>query len=151
MNFVGHIEVARRLPGAPRAPGEPSAGFAGPGGERAGYLVGAALPDFAAMGRFRLSSAAAADGPVGERSRVGLRRGLEVHHRTDDAFHRHRWFREASVAVTERLQADGVARGPAMACGHVGVELLLDGIRHDFRGRRNQHHAASERKRTRRL
>lgn len=126
MNFVGHIEVAGRLRTA-SGPATPE------------FLIGSALPDFAAIGRFRLTEAATEASP-------GLADGLNVHHRTDDSFHRHSWFREANEAVTDRLQALGVARGPAMACGHVGVELLLDGLLLDrddaLRGRVEQSMAA---------
>lgn len=103
MNFAGHVAVAEALIGPVAAPS---------------HLVGAALPDLAAMGRFRLRGRPA-DGE--------LAAGIAVHHRTDEAFHRHRWFRHHSSAVSSRLEGDGLGRGAARACGHVGVELLLDG------------------------
>jgi hypothetical protein len=83
-----------------------------------GYLIGSALPDIATMGRFRLK-----DRPSSEE----VRAGVDLHHRTDDAFHSHRWFRRNSQIVAGELEKAGLARGAAMACGHVGVELLLDG------------------------
>ncbi|MGH1491533.1 MAG: hypothetical protein ACRBK7_19390 [Acidimicrobiales bacterium] len=87
-------------------------------GDDVGYLIGSALPDIATMGRFRLTERPDSDS-------VGA--GIDLHHRTDDAFHGHRWFRRNSQAVTKTLEQAGLPRGAAMACGHVGIELLLDG------------------------
>lgn len=111
MNAAGHIAVAARLDlgGGPTGPGptEPA-------------LLGAALPDLAAMGRFRLRGAEAhPDGALGW--------GIRVHHRTDEAFHRHPWFTERNRALYHQLHQQGFDRGPARACSHVGTELLLDG------------------------
>jgi len=50
-----------------------------------------------------------------------------VHHATDGAFHDSDWFIEHSKQLSSDLRARGVNRGAARACGHVGVELLLDG------------------------
>lgn len=86
--------------------------------ERAAALLGAALPDLATMGRFRL---------VGTTTDAAVTRGIALHHRTDDLFHSHPWFRERNAELTAELQAAGLDRGPAMACSHVGIELLLDG------------------------
>jgi len=104
VNFVGHIEVARLV-----------------GGGRSsspGFLLGAALPDLAAMGRFRL-----ADRP----SAPDMAAGVDLHHRTDDAFHRHPLFRSTSSTASTALAEAGLSRGASRACGHVGIELLLDG------------------------
>lgn len=117
MNFIGHIKVAIDQlddgdnDGAGRAAGHVTG--------RSEILIGAVLPDVAAMGRFRLMN------PAGD---PAVRSGVVLHHRTDDAFHGHQWFREHSQAVTVALSALGLARGAARACGHVGVELLLDGF-----------------------
>lgn len=54
--------------------------------------------------------------------------GVDLHHRTDDLFHNHPWFTANDKAVARRLRQAGLNRGAAMACGHVGVELLLDGM-----------------------
>lgn len=121
MNFVGHIHLARLVlgrDGGATVGGYPDAGFGRGEADPTRFLVGAALPDIAAMGRFRLTDRP--DDPA-----VG--RGVDLHHRTDDAFHRHPWFRKNSKAVADRLEAVGLPRGAARACGHVGVELLLDG------------------------
>ena len=109
MNFVGHVEVARRHRAA-SADGETEAAV--------GFLIGAALPDLAAIGRFRLLQRPA--DPL-------VAAGIDLHHRTDDLFHRHPWFRTNCSALTARLDELGLPRGAARACGHVGVELLLDG------------------------
>ncbi len=110
MNFVGHIQVALDQLDAPSPADED---------HRLQLLVGAALPDVAAMGRFRLLHKA--DAPT-------VRTGIALHHRTDDAFHGHRWFQDHSHSVTTALAAAGLPRGAGRACGHVGVELLLDGF-----------------------
>ncbi len=110
MNFVGHIRVALDQSAESTEVGQ--------GDDQLPLLIGAALPDVAAMGRFRLLHQA--DDPT-------VRSGIALHHRTDDAFHGHRWFRDHSQAVTSALAVLGLPRGAARACGHVGVELLLDG------------------------
>lgn len=107
MNFVGHVAVAI---------GHRHTSGGGHHGD--GYLLGAALPDLAAMGRFRL---------LGRPVDGSVARGVDLHHRTDEVFHRHPWFRACTSTVTRRLEAVGLPRGAARACGHVGVELLLDG------------------------
>jgi hypothetical protein len=108
VNIGAHIAVAarlhRRIQGA--APPDP------------GELLGAALPDLAAMGRFRL---------LGRTAHAGAARGIRLHHRSDAAFHGHPWFHQRQGDLRADLTHLGFDRGPAMACGHVGVELLLDG------------------------
>jgi hypothetical protein len=103
VNFVGHIAVGRAVH---HGVGEPDPSF----------LLGTALPDFAAMARVRL---APADGALGD--------GMAVHHETDAVFHRARWFLDSEHDLLDDLTAAGLPRGPALACAHVGVELLLDG------------------------
>ena len=87
-------------------------------GNHAARLLGSALPDLATVGRFRL---------LGSTDHAAVRDGIALHHRTDDLFHRHPWFTERNRELTGALTESGVARGPAMACSHVGIELLLDG------------------------
>ena len=82
-------------------------------------LAGSALPDVASMGRVRLQAR--------PQRGTDLAEGVDLHHRTDSLFHRHPWFTDLSQRVTAALTGNGVARGPARAVGHVGVELLLDG------------------------
>ncbi len=104
MNFVGHIEVARLVDGGRSS--------------TPGFLLGAALPDLAAMGRFRLT-----DRPADP----DMAAGVDLHHRTDEVFHRHPLFRSTSSAASTALAEAGLSRGASRACGHVGIELLLDG------------------------
>ncbi len=113
MNFVGHIHIAEHCLGRQRG-GDPPAAT----GDRERYLFGTALPDFAAIGRFQLTDAPADP---------ALAAGVDMHHATDSAFHTSQWFLTHSQSVRADLEERGVNRGAARACGHVGVELLLDG------------------------
>ncbi len=100
MNLVGHVAVAL-------GPGStPSTEF----------LVGCMLPDLAAIARVRLSR------PTGE-----LGGGVAYHHACDGVFHESEWFRTTNRAVRDALVDAGIASGPARACSHAGVEMLLDG------------------------
>ena len=109
MNFVAHVEVAHRVSTRRTQTDRLS---------KAPLLVGAALPDLAAIGGFRLL-ARAATGDLAE--------GIRLHHRADDVFHADPRVRTLMGDLRGALLVAGVARGPARACGHVGVELLLDG------------------------
>jgi hypothetical protein len=100
VNFVGHIATGLRVGG----PVDPA------------FLVGNALPDFAAMARTRLGTA---DGSLG--------RGIALHHATDHAFHAEGWFLDLEHELRRLLRDDGLPDGAARACAHVGPELLLDG------------------------
>lgn len=99
MNFFGHAAVATEL---------------GKGPEEA---LGAMLPDLLPMAGLRAP-------PLGEGA---LGDGIRLHHRTDAAFHDAADFQALSHAALADLQRRGLARGPARAVAHVGVELLLDG------------------------
>jgi len=101
VNVAGHVAVAMRL-----HPARPQ------------IWLGAALPDLAAMGRHRL---------LGSIDNHDVTRGIQLHHRTDEAFHRHLLFTEPMARLRQVLAVDGVSRGPARAVAHVGPELLLDG------------------------
>jgi hypothetical protein len=101
VNFVAHIAIGLEVSGND-ADSE--------------LLVGTALPDFAAMARLRLVPV---DGIVGT--------GIRLHHLTDGVFHRHEWFLDLERDMHTALVADGMPRGGALACSHVGVELVLDG------------------------
>lgn len=105
MNLGAHIAVA-----------------AAAGRDEPAERLGSALPDVAGMGRFRLARAGDGDGGC------PLQAGIRLHHRTDDVFHGHRWFVARQAEVHDDLTAAGFDRGPALACAHVGVELLLDGV-----------------------
>lgn len=101
MNLVGHVAVAL----APDSP-PPSTDF----------LVGCMLPDLAAIARVRVAR------PAGD-----LGGGVQFHHACDAVFHESAWFRATNGAVRDALVDAGVAPGPARACSHAGVEMLLDG------------------------
>ena len=101
MNLVGHVAVALG-PGAPPPPVE--------------FLVGCMLPDLAAIARVRV---ARPEGTLGE--------GVAFHHACDAAFHESEWFRSRNGELRDALFAAGIDSGPARACSHAGVEMLLDG------------------------
>lgn len=103
MNFFGHAVLARR--------------HEGEFGDDPRFVLGSMLPDFCSMARLRYEQA----------SDPALASGVSFHHRTDDAFHGAPLFQKLMHDAQEELEAAGVAYGPALAVGHVGVELLLDG------------------------
>lgn len=76
------------------------------------------LPDFAGMVGARIEGAA---------THVELQRGIDLHHRTDEAFHGAPLFVELCRTAVQELEGSGVARASARAVAHVGTELLLDG------------------------
>jgi hypothetical protein len=108
VNFFGHAAVASWS------------------SDEAGVALGAMVPDFEAMAGARI--AAAEDAAVAA--------GIELHHRTDAAFHRLPAVTALMRELDERLAARGCARGPRRASSHIGVELLLDGILVDDPGYR---------------
>ena len=101
MNLVGHVAVALHPEAVP-----PSTDF----------LVGCMLPDLAAIARVRV---ARPDGELGA--------GVAFHHACDAVFHESEWFRDANRSLRDALVDAGVDSGPARACSHAGVEMLLDG------------------------
>jgi hypothetical protein len=101
VNLVGHVAVAL----GPDVP-PPTTDF----------LVGCMLPDLAAIARVRMAR------PTGE---VGA--GVAFHHACDEAFHESEWFRATNRSLRDALLDAGVDSGPARACSHAGVEMLLDG------------------------
>jgi len=105
MNFFGHATVATWSVDGAEA--------------QAAHVFGAMLPDFAGMvGRH----------VTGATTHAALRRGIELHHRTDDAFHGAPIFVELCREALQEMEAAGVARASARAVAHVGTELLLDGF-----------------------
>lgn len=99
MNFFGHAVVA---------------GWAD---NRAEHLLGSMLPDFEAMVRIPLTAVRDPD----------MRRGIDFHHRTDDAFHRTPTFLALCARALTDLTDAGVRRGTARAVGHIASEMFLDG------------------------
>jgi acyl carrier protein phosphodiesterase len=82
------------------------------------FVLGSMLPDLVGMAGLRLPR-----GPFPP----ALARGIELHHRTDEAFHADPLFLALTQRTLDELTAQGVPRGPARAVAHVGIELLLDG------------------------
>lgn len=82
------------------------------------FVFGAMLPDFAGMVGVRIA---------GITPDAAVQRGIDLHHRTDDAFHGAPIFTDLCSAAMTALTDAGVSRGGARAVGHVGTELLLDG------------------------
>jgi len=75
------------------------------------------LPDFEAMVRVPLIEVCDPD----------IQRGVDLHHRTDRAFHRAPTFHALCQYTLAELTDAGVRRGTARAVGHIGSELFLDG------------------------
>lgn len=100
MNFFGHATVALWSNDEPA------------------HVFGAMLPDFAGMVGTHVSRAVDHD---------VLQGGVDLHHRTDDAFHGAPLFIELCRDALHQMEADGVTRASARAVAHVGTELLLDG------------------------
>ena len=107
MNFFSHAVVASSRSEDPR------------------YVLGSMLPDFVSMAGLRLEQVSG-DAP--------LERGVAFHHQSDDAFHGAPLFVDLMEEAREELEHEGMDSGPAMAIGHVGVELLLDGHLVEERG-----------------
>jgi len=99
LNFFGHAVVA------------------GWRDNRAGHLFGSMLPDFETMVRV----------PLIEVRDPDIQRGIELHHRTDEAFHRAPAFLAFCARALDELTGAGVRRGTARAVGHIGSEMFLDG------------------------
>lgn len=83
----------------------------------ASHVLGSMLPDFEAMMGVQLVE-------VHDQQVV---RGIDFHHRTDEAFHRTQSFRSLSSDALEALSEAGVRRGTARAVAHIATELFLDG------------------------
>lgn len=98
MNFFGHAAVACWRTTAPP------------------FVLGAMLPDFAAMIRARPPGSAHAQ----------IASGMRFHHRTDHVFHDAPSFRALSTSAFAALSQLGLRRGSARAVAHIGVEILID-------------------------
>jgi hypothetical protein len=104
MNYFGHCAVASWFDGKEAAP----------------FGFGAMLPDFVLMARAKLASPATSNNAIAD--------GIDLHHRTDAAFHHQPAVLALMRELSERLAHYGCARGPARAVAHIGVELLLDAV-----------------------
>ena len=109
MNFFSHAAIARRFSEAPE------------------FLLGAMLPDFASMLGVRAAGTFVGGAPAPPRSTLeALAAGVRFHHVSDQVFHDlpefHTLYREGHRELSEL----GLARGPARAAAHVGIEILLD-------------------------
>ena len=102
MNFFGHAVVSTWVR------------HVSPGG----VALGAMLPDFQTMCGARATTI----------DDAAIAHGVDLHHRTDAAFHGLPAFSGLVRELEQRLASAGVSRGPMRAVGHVGVELLLDGV-----------------------
>ncbi len=104
MNFFAHALIAARRR------------------EEPAWILGSMLPDLASMAGLRLQGITT----PGRFSPL-LGSGVDFHHTCDDAFHGAPIFVELMDRAHAELESRGLGSGPAMAIGHVGVELLLDG------------------------
>lgn len=99
MNFFAHAVVASWHSREPR------------------FVLGAMLPDLIGMTGVRLNGTTDAV----------LKRGIDMHHATDAAFHAAPIFTALCADAIAHLTEQGVERGTSRAVAHVGVELTLDG------------------------
>lgn len=99
MNYFGHAAVAGLRTGEPR------------------FVLGAMLPDLVPMA-----------GVTVPRSLVDaeLTRGVAFHLETDALFHATDTFVAWNRRTLAALRGLGISRGPARACAHIGVEMLID-------------------------
>jgi len=104
VNYVGHIAVGMLLTDEDGAAGDH-------------FLVGCALPDYAAMAGVRLRPARPNEYTA----------GIATHQACDVRFHQLAWFRHATAALRPVLLSGGFSRGAARAAAHILPELALDG------------------------
>jgi hypothetical protein len=108
VNFFGHACVASWYDAGP------------------GFVLGAMVPDFFSM--LGLKPVRTLD--------PRLAAGVELHHLTDAAFHSAEPFISLTRTARLALSEAGLARGPARAVAHIGIEILLDEVLvSDERGR----------------
>jgi len=98
MNYFGHAAIATLRD------------------ESSAFVLGSMLPDLFAMARLRL-------GPLDDEE---VQRGVRFHIETDAVFHQTETFIALNHRALRALRARNVRRGPARACAHIGVEMLLD-------------------------
>jgi hypothetical protein len=103
VNFFGHATVACMQSDAPR------------------FVFGSMLPDLTSMAFIRIENVLDPE----------VARGIALHHETDRVFHGTAPFRALCESALQVLEQNGVSRASARAVGHVGSELLLDGVLSD--------------------
>ncbi|HEX2686417.1 MAG TPA: hypothetical protein VHN14_07355 [Kofleriaceae bacterium] len=104
MNFFGHAAVATWS--APASSAAPA------------VVIGAMLPDFAAM----------CGGQIASADEESVDDGIALHHTTDAVFHQLPVVTALMRELDDQLRHGHCARGPRRATAHIGVELLLDGV-----------------------
>ena len=98
------------------------------------YVLGSMLPDFCTMAGVKSEAT----------GHVLVDAGVAHHHLVDDVFHPAPAFIAWMGEARDELEDAGVSLGPAMAVGHVGVELVLDGwLAERDQGRTPYRHALS--------
>ena len=100
MNYFGHAALAVAREENPR------------------FVLGAMLPDLYSMMRIRGGSVNDPD----------LLLGIDFHLRTDALFHQTETFISLNRNALSALRERNVSRGPARACAHIGVEMLIDAV-----------------------
>lgn len=105
MNYFGHAALAVwRSRAEPRESAER-------------YIFGAMLPDLLPMVGAQLR------GPLLDDD---VARGVQFHLQVDALFHETDAFLTLNRRALQDLRELGVSRGPARACAHIGVEMLID-------------------------
>lgn len=100
MNYLGHAALAIARQENPR------------------FVLGAMLPDLYSMMRVR-----------GDRvNDPDVMQGVNFHIRTDALFHQTETFITLNRNALAELRERKVSRGPARACAHIGVEMLIDAV-----------------------
>jgi acyl carrier protein phosphodiesterase len=99
MNFLAHAVLAQRVDPDPR------------------FVLGAVLPDFAAMAGLEWD----------DLDDEALQSGVKFHGRTDEVFHAAEDFLALLRVARADLHAAGLERAKRLAASHVGFELLFDG------------------------
>ena len=100
MNYFGHAALAVARKESPK------------------FVLGAMLPDLYSMMRIR-------GGRVDDPDIV---LGIDFHLKTDALFHQTETFVSLNRNTLNALRQRDVSRGPARACAHIGVEMLIDAV-----------------------
>lgn len=82
------------------------------------FVLGAMLPDLTAMARVPNSRA--------QLGSPDLKEGWEFHLKTDEVFHKTQCFQVLNRAALQHFTSLKIRKGPARACAHIGIEMLID-------------------------